>query len=492
MTTNRILLAAAAAGVVAWLAGFSGTTPTLAQSIGLLPMVVNQVTGQLAIHQPLPGTCDNINQTAAVTKGRIEISPSDGVDIPGGKSFVLTRANVSFAPFRIERHCMTEDFDTTFADVNVQLRGAVPFTGVPSGSVFAFTIPKDRFLLYEAFTANGEPESGLTIPDEDVTGTVDLVNGTFAMTVVVGTDIHIRIGCVPVLGCVVDDHYRGTLTAAMSGPLVFPDSDGDTIPDRADNCRFFPNTDQGPVNTPVVTAPPDVTLASCLDTQIGTASGTDLCDATFIAVTNNAPARFAIGGNVVTWSGQDGKGRTGTANQTVTVVDTTPPLFTSIPPNVALNDCKAADLGLPTATDDCAGAPTFTNDAPAKFMVGTTEVTWTVTDVSGNSTVAAQKQKVVVTDTVPPTVSCLLDGPPQGRVFRVSAIDACTSLLDIRLGSYRLADGERIKIEDVGRPGVRLVSEAVPPDGIKHFHVGGQAIITATDGSGNTARAICR
>ncbi len=492
MTTNRILLAAGATGVGAWLAAFSGTTPTLAQSIGLLPMVVNQVTGELAIHQSLPGTCSNVNQTAAVTKGRIEISPSEGVDIPGGKSFVLTRANISFAPFRIERHCMTKDFDKTFADVNVQLRGAVPFTGEPSGSdVFTFRIPKDRFLLYQAFTANGEPESGLTLPDKDVTGTVDLANGTFSMTVVVGMNIHINIGCVPLVGCV-DDDYPGTLTADVTGPLVFPDSDGDTILDRADNCRFFPNPDQGHVTTPVVTAPPDVTLASCLDTQIGIAFGADVCDATFVTIANNAPAQFEIGSNLVTWSGNDGKGRTGTANQTVTVVDTTAPIFTSIPLDVALNDCKAADLGLPTATDDCAGPPTFTNDAPAKFLVGTTEVTWTVTDVSKNSTVAAQKQKVVVIDTVPPTVSCPLAGPPQGLVYRVSAVDACTSSLDIRLGSYRLADGEQIKIEEVGARGVRLVS-AVGRDGIKHFLVGkGQAIITATDASGNTAHAICR
>jgi len=207
-----------------------------------------------------------------------------------------------------------------------------------------------------------------------------------------------------------------------------------------------------------------------------------------VTVTNYAPSLFAVGATVVTWTAHDEKSRTSTATQTVTVVDTTPPIFTFIPPDITMNNCGPAALGVPAATDDCAGSPTFTNNAPAIFLVGTTPVTWTARDASGNTALATQM--VTVHDLVPPTVACVPDGPP-GGTFRVTGIDACGAPT-IRLGSYVLANGEHIKINETGQAGVRLVN-LIGPEQIKHFHVGeGEAVITATDGSGNVATAICR
>jgi hypothetical protein len=492
MTTKSMLLAIGGLSGTALAAGLNWMAPVLARGVDRPPMVVDAVTGDLHIVQSLPGTCDNVDERTPVTQGRLEIAPSEGVDVPGGKAFVLTRANVSFAPFKIERHCMTQDVTRNFTEVGVQLVRTASFTAVPSSSpgAYDFTIPREDLLFYEASRVNGTLETASMRPKQAVTGTIDLANGTFVMQVPVGTKIHFKFGCT-VFGCLVNDDYHGTLTATVGGALVFPDSDGDTVPDRSDNCQFFPNPDQGPVATPIVTPPPDLTIASCLDHQIGTATGTDRCDAGPVTVTNNAPATFAVGSNVITWTGQDTKGRIGSSNQNVTVVDTTPPAFSSIPADVELNDCKAADLGLPTGTDDCAGALSFTSDAPAKFLVGTTAVTWTAIDASGNKTVATQTQKVKVTDTVPPTVSCA-PAEPQGNVFRLSAIDACTSSPSIRLGSYALVEGERIKIEETGKSGVRLVN-VIGPEGIKHFLVGkGEGLIVATDESSNVASAICR
>jgi hypothetical protein len=82
-------------------------------------------------------------------------------------------------------------------------------------------------------------------------------------------------------------------------------------------------------------------------------------------------------------------------------------------------------------------------------------------------------------------------GPPDG-MFQVSSSDACAGAPTIRLGSYVLADGERIKINETGQPGVHLINE-ISPDHIRHFQVGkGEAVITATDASGNVATATCR
>src|SRR6185436_10611224 len=162
-----------------------------------------------------------------------------------------------------------------------------------------------------------------------------------------------------------------------------------------------------------------------------------------------------------------------TATQRVTVTDTTPPTFTSVPAGIFMGDCGPAVLGLPTATDDCGGSPTFTNDAPPIFLVGVTTVTWTATDLAGNHATATQT--VTVTDTVAPTVSCVPAGPP-GGTFQVSASDHCAVPV-LRLGDFVLANNERIKINETGHSGVTFVGY-VGPDHIRHFQVGkGEAVV---------------
>jgi hypothetical protein len=481
--TKRMLLLIGGMSAIALAATVAGTAD-------LQPMIVNTLTGNLRIQQSIP-CASNVDQTTPVTAGRLELSPADGVDVPGGKIFSLTRVNVSFAPFTIHRSCVGL-FDRTkdYTNVAVQLASAVSFTAVSSGpGVYAVSIPTEDFLVYETAVVNGEVETGTKHPKVPVTGTIDLINGTVHMVVAVATKFHFKALCDPIFDvCVYDDDYHGTLTATLDGTIAFPDSDHDGVPDKTDNCRFVANPDQTPVVTPAITAPAGLTIASCADHHIGLASASDICDAGPVSVTNNAPAMFDLGANLVTWKAVDAKGRFGTSPQTVTVVDTTPPIITSVPPPIALNDCKAADLGVPTATDDCAGTPTFANNAPAKFPVGPTVVTWTASDVSGNHATATQT--VTVTDTVAPTVACVPDGPPGGS-FRVTGIDACGAPT-IRLGSFVLANGEKIKINETGKSGVSLIN-VIGPEHIKHFHVGkGQAVITATDGSGNVTSAICR
>jgi hypothetical protein len=306
--------------------------------------------------------------------------------------------------------------------------------------------------------------------------------------VVLGTRVTFRAGCVPGLGCVINETHNGTLTADLAGTIVFPDADGDGVPDRTDNCKFTANPTQATVATPTLTPPPAVTLDSCLSRNFGVAAAADVCNGLPVTVTSDAPTQFDLGANLVTWRAADSMSRVATATQTVTIVDTTPPTFTSVPPNVFMNNCGPASLGLPTATDDCAGQPTFSNDAPPIFYVGVTPVTWTATDVSGNERTAVQT--VTVVDEVPPAVTCDATNPP-GSSFRVSATDACLGAPVIRLGTHVLADGEVIMINETGRPGIRLVN-TVGPDRIKHFQVGkGEAIISATDASDNVATVAC-
>jgi hypothetical protein len=86
-------------------------------------------------------------------------------------------------------------------------------------------------------------------------------------------------------------------------------------------------------------------------------------------------------------------------------------------------------------------------------------------------------------------VTCTSAGPQS--LFRVATPPSCDTQA-IRLGSFTLANGEVIQIEETGQPGVRLVNQ-VGRTNIRHFQVGkGEAIVTATDASGDVASAACR
>ncbi|MBF8964112.1 HYR domain-containing protein [Pontibacter sp. FD36] len=100
------------------------------------------------------------------------------------------------------------------------------------------------------------------------------------------------------------------------------------------------------------------------------------------------------GENKVTLTVTDASGNQATAVATVTVEDKVAPMITApvaVVVNVDAGKTTASNvaLGEPAASDNCSVA-SVTNDAPVEFPTGTTTVTWTVTDASGNSTTATQ------------------------------------------------------------------------------------------------------
>jgi len=474
---------------ITFAAAGSTASAAAARASDLTPAVVTNLTGSLHIQQGVP--CGNdVDVVRPVVRGRLELTPADGLAVTGGRSFALTRVEIGFEGFSVHRDCLGIGQTRTYNELDVQLGRTASFVAVPSSAgpdIFDVTIAKDKLLLYQTDTMNGALEAAYLNPSADATGAIDLAHGLVELHVVVATSVHFQAGCVG-SRCVIDETKPGLMTADVVGTIAFPDADHDGVADRADNCRFVANPDQTAVPTPTIAAPGALTFASCADHDIGAATGTDVCDGGPVTVTNDAPATFNTGANPVTWTAADTHGRTATATQTITIVDTTTPTFTFVPLDVSAGDCGAVSLGAATAADDCAGTPAVTNDAPATFGVGTTVVTWTATDASGNAATATQR--VVVTDAVPPAAACEPVNPI-GHEFRVSSGDACGTAT-ISLGSYGLANGERIKVHETGQPGVRFVGVA-GPDSIRHFHVGqGQAVITAVDPSGNVTTAVCR
>jgi hypothetical protein len=156
---------------------------------------------------------------------------------------------------------------------------------------------------------------------------------------------------------------------------------------------------------PVISqVPSDIRVGGCGPVALGQPKGYDVCGSP-PSFTNDAPASFGPGTTTVTWTAKDAAGNASTATQNVIVVDTIPPVFTFVPPPIAITKCVSASIGQAIATDDC-GAVTVTNDAPAKFPIGKTTVTWTATDGAGNRTTATQ----IVTATLGDDPTCCPNG----------------------------------------------------------------------------------
>jgi hypothetical protein len=160
------------------------------------------------------------------------------------------------------------------------------------------------------------------------------------------------------------------------------------------------------------------------------------------------------------------------------------------PADVALSSCAAHNTGLAEATDVCHARPVaITYNAPATFAMGPNLVTWRASDGIDPPVFAQQRVTISGADTTPPTLSCTAVAQP--RQHRVAATDDCGGRLTLKLGTFSVANGEVIQIEETGKPGVRLLGTA-GDDKIRHFQVGkGEAFVVATDDAGNTARAAC-
>jgi hypothetical protein len=211
--------------------------------------------------------------------------------------------------------------------------------------------------------------------------------------------------------------------------------------DSSDTCSSQVTIED--TTSPAIEAPDDVdeecTSPDGTSPELGDPVVADVCDPA-ATVSNDAPDLFPLGDTEVVWTATDASGNSATDAQHVTIVDTTPPDFTD--PDPVTEECASPD-GTPVALDDpvvqdiCDAEVDVVSDAPDLFPLGETEVIWTATDDSLNSSTATQLVSVV--DTTPPeitapepvTAECTSpDGTPV-ELGEATASDVCDAEVEV-------------------------------------------------------------
>ena len=170
---------------------------------------------------------------------------------------------------------------------------------------------------------------------------------------------------------------------------------------------------------PIISPPADLVMeatGSLTSVELGEAMAMD--ENGIQLLVNNAPSLFSLGSSTIIWTAIDNSGNSASAIQQVNIVDTTPPTIYSVPDITAeavVPYDNIIELQEPSA-DDLLGVISITNDAPEFFPVGETIVTWTATDVGGNT--ASIEQKITIIDTIFPILHI-----PENIVIEARSID---------------------------------------------------------------------
>jgi gliding motility-associated-like protein len=252
----------------------------------------------------------------------------------------------------------------------------------------------------------------------------------------------------PVLVCpdnVVADGYNSILLADCSAIVSFSSAiqllpDCDTIPVTSD----YISPDTFPVGTttvtfeavdgaqnvstcsititvldlvpPTLTCPPADTVtaqqnACGANVDFPFASAADDCSSTVTITSDSLPGTFfPVGTTPVTYTATDAAGNSSQCVFTITVEETVPPILLGCPQDPILvllppGECSSsATWSVPQATDNCLLDALVGSHVPgSNFFAGTTVVTYTTTDVSGNSTTCTFR--VIIQDEIPPVLS---------------------------------------------------------------------------------------
>lgn len=207
-----------------------------------------------------------------------------------------------------------------------------------------------------------------------------------------------------------------------------------------------------------------------------------------------------LGLSYYTVSANDSKFLVDRASTSVLVSDTAPPEVS--PPPDLIVECTSAGgqsvvVGTAIAIDACDSTVVVSSDAPSLFMPGTTTITWTATDASGNST--SRTSKVSVLDNTPATLMLVADPslvwPPNHQLtplhIAASVVDACGPVSIVLISAIAVDTdgtiGDGIQGAVIGEPDFDFLILAERSGSAK---AGRRYIFTyeATDSAGNRTR----
>ncbi|MFV8225658.1 HYR domain-containing protein, partial [Christiangramia aquimixticola] len=216
----------------------------------------------------------------------------------------------------------------------------------------------------------------------------------------------------------------------------------------------------------------DEDMCSASEVILGTITVKDNCDPNPV-ITNDAPDVFNIGETIVTWTVTDNAGNSSECTQIVTVKDEQAPVVETIS-NIIVDSDPGACGAVVTfnkvgATDNCELDTVVITEglsSGSEFPVGTTTVTYTVTDKAGNTNTSTFT--VTVNDTEDPVLTCPQD-------MTVTTVDG-ESFAIVEFASATVTDNCGATVEQTAGP----VSGS-------QFSLGSTTVtFTATDAAGNT------
>ena len=163
------------------------------------------------------------------------------------------------------------------------------------------------------------------------------------------------------------------------------------------------------------------TLEDCSQiTTLTAPTAMDNCDGPIMATTDVIPPITTS--TTITWTYTDDANNTTTQTQEVIIGDTEAPMPEKADLPMLTGECPvatAADLTVPTATDNCDdGTITATTDASIFPITSTTTITWMYTDAAGNK--STQTQEVICPlSAADDIVEAVIFPNPSGRYLEV-------------------------------------------------------------------------
>ncbi len=207
-------------------------------------------------------------------------------------------------------------------------------------------------------------------------------------------------------------------------------------------CEFLEAGDD--IEPPLLACPSDTVLSNdagmCGAIVDFMAMASETCDTAIVTYSQDPNTFFPVGTTTVKVTATDTSGNADSCTFTITVNDTTKPVVSCPADTTLSNDagqCGAVVNFSATATDECAiDTIIYSQDPGTLFPIGTTTVTATASDTSGN--VDTCSFTITVTDDENPVIFC----PPNSTIS--TSPGACSAAFGYTVGTSDNCSGETV------------------------------------------------